>query len=53
MKDWKERTHSHSAQYMRARKKRILRPHNDALCVAAMRVSNPDFRSSESSAYFL
>jgi hypothetical protein len=38
----KERTHSHSAQYMRARKKRILRPHNDALSVAAMRVSNPD-----------
>ena len=42
MKDWKERTHSHSAQYIRARKKRILRPHNEALSVAAMRVSNPD-----------
>ena len=42
MKDLKERTHSHSAQYMRARKKRILRPHNDALFVAAVRVSNED-----------
>ena len=42
MKDLKERTHSHSAQYIRARKKRILRPHNKALSVAAMRVCNPD-----------
>lgn len=42
MKDLKERTHSHSAQYMRARKKRILRPHNDTLSVVAVRVNNPD-----------
>ena len=48
MKDLKERTHSHSTQYMRASKKRILRPHNDALSVAAMRVSNPD-RSPDAS----
>ena len=42
MKDLKERTHSHSAQYIRARKKRILRPHNKALSVAAKCVSSPD-----------
>ena len=47
MKDLKERTHSHSAQYIRARKKRILRPHNKALSVAAMRVSNPDCLPAE------
>jgi hypothetical protein len=42
MKDLKERTHSHSAQYMRARKKRILRPHNETLSVTAMCFCNPD-----------
>ena len=42
MKDLKERTHSHRAQYMRAHKKRILRPHNETLFVPAMSVGHED-----------
>jgi hypothetical protein len=42
MKDLKERTPSHSAQYMRARKKRILRTHNEPLFVPAMSVGHED-----------